>query len=213
MPPVGTFIFTFDEPTMLDDINLLDVDSNETATITLFDASGNIISEVVTNGAGDSQHQTIELSQTGVSRLDVTFSASGAITDIQFCRDGHPIEAAPTKFFTVDAQTDQGFHYDQSGNLTDNFDLQSSAVARGVTTTPEGDPVWVLKSNEHVYVYDRVNDSYLGSWDAIGPGWGRGIATNGDDIWIVDANTDRYSITKVVLTGPAVRIKRPVRST
>ena len=85
----GTLIFDFDNPVMLDDIGLLDIDSNETTVIRLFDADGELIAQHDVNGAGDSTAQTVDLSATQVSRLEVEFEASGAITFVEFGRDGH----------------------------------------------------------------------------------------------------------------------------
>ncbi len=186
----GTLIFRFDNPVMLDEIGLLDIDSAQ-ATLRLFDTGGNLIQSRAVAGAGDNSYQTVALDALGVARLEVEFTGSGAITDLVFCRTGHVIEPPPTKFITVDGGNDRGYEYDASFGQQGEFELAGGAVARGVTTTAAGNPVWVVKSNEWVSVYDRANDTLLGQWDAQGPEWARGIATDGTDIWIVDALHDR----------------------
>ena len=197
----GTLIFTFDSPVMLDEIGLLDVDNRE-ATLRLLDANGQVILTRVVDGAGNNSHQTIALDATDVSRLEVILTGSGAVTDLVFCRDGensnHEGVVEPvtpkTKFYTVDGANDSGFQYDASGANLGSFDLVDGAIARGVTTTVTGNPVWVVKSNEWVYVYDRTDDSFLGKWDAVGPTVAQGIATNGTDFWIVDDQRDRVYV-------------------
>ena len=56
-----------------------------------------------------------------------------------------------------------------------------------------GNRVWVVDANHKVYVYDP-SGSLLGSWTAgtlANTATVEGIATNGTDVWIVDANTDK----------------------
>ena len=197
----GTLIFTFDSPVMLDEIGLLDVDTRE-ATLRLLDSSGQVILTKQVDGKGNNSHQTVALDATGVSRLEVVLSGSGAVTDLVFCRvdenGNHEGDVEPvtpqTKFYTVDGISDSGFQYDAAGANLGSFDLVDGAIARGVTTTVTGNPVWVVKSNEWVYVYDRTDDSFLGKWDAVGPSVAQGIATNGTDFWIVDDQKDRVYV-------------------
>ena len=133
----GTLIFTFDNPVMLDEIGLLDID-NADATLLLYDSNGDLIQSTNVSGEGNNSYQTVALDALGVSRLEVVFEGSGAITDLVFCRDGHTIDPPPTKFFTVDGQNDSGFEYSASGEQLEEFDLVGGAVARGVTTTASG---------------------------------------------------------------------------
>ncbi|GAB5443698.1 MAG: hypothetical protein Fues2KO_40470 [Fuerstiella sp.] len=83
----GKLIFTFDEPTSVDEIGLLDVDSGRNS-VYLYDATGSLIRRVNIPRRGDNSHQVHELNETGVSRLEVEFDGSGAVTDLVFCRDG-----------------------------------------------------------------------------------------------------------------------------
>ena len=63
----------------------------------------------------------------------------------------------------------------------------------GAASTAAGDKVWVADANKYVYVYN-TSGGLLGSWSA-GMIQGKvdvqGIATNGTDIWIVDAKSDK----------------------
>ncbi len=84
----GTFIFTFENPVMVDDLRVLDIEQPETVHFRWFDALGDLIADQTLSGVhGSNGHQTAVLNARGVSRLEVEFSGSGAITDIVFCRD------------------------------------------------------------------------------------------------------------------------------
>lgn len=83
----GTIVLDFDRAVMLDEIGLLDVDVHETTTIRLFDAKNRLIKEVSVNGRGDNQQTAVDLSADHVSRMEVTLSGSGALTNVTFCRD------------------------------------------------------------------------------------------------------------------------------
>ncbi|APZ93100.1 putative Ig domain-containing protein [Fuerstiella marisgermanici] len=85
----GRLILTFDTPTAIDEIGLLDVDSGRN-TIYLYDAAGRRISKVNIPRRGDNSHQVLALNAEGVSRLELVLCGSGAITDLIFDRDGTP---------------------------------------------------------------------------------------------------------------------------
>ena len=115
-------------------------------------------------------------------------------------------DIAATKFFVVDDKADQTFEYDAVGSAlsgeTWNLD-GANAAARGAVSV-DGSTMWVVDSGKKVYVYDG-DGALQGSWSAKGglktP---QGIASDGTDVWIVDAFGDkalRYS-------GGASRISR-----
>ena len=76
----------------------------------------------------------------------------------------------------------------------EDYSLNGGNTApRGAAGTVAGDKVWVVDVSRKVYVYDTAGGP-LGSWT---PGTlasnavVEGIATNGTDVWIVDAKQDR----------------------
>ena len=101
----------------------------------------------------------------------------------------------PTKFYVVnDGSSDRTFEYVANGTATQDSALSSANTApRGAVSTAAGDKVWVVDANRQVYVYD-ANGRLLGSWIAgtlASNATVEGIATNGTDVWIVDARSDR----------------------
>ena len=100
-----------------------------------------------------------------------------------------------TKFYVVDdASVNRTFEYAADSSAVENYTLNSgNAAPRGAASTVAGDKVWVVDANKNVYVY---NDSgvLLGSWTAgslASKATVEGIATNGTDVWLVDAGQDR----------------------
>ena len=100
-----------------------------------------------------------------------------------------------TKFYVVDdASINRTFEYAADSSAVENYTLNSgNAAPRGAASTVAGDKVWVVDANKNVYVY---NDSgvLLGSWTAgslASKATVEGIATNGTDVWLVDAGQDR----------------------
>jgi len=79
----GTFIFTFDSPVTVNQVNMLDIDGNEPGgTLTTYDAAGNVISTRPLQGLSDNSFQEILLGDSDVSRMEVDLISSGAITDL-----------------------------------------------------------------------------------------------------------------------------------
>lgn len=88
----GTLIFDFDRPVMIDEVGLLDIDTNETTKIRLFDSKGKLIKTVDARGRGDNRQQAIDLSADNVSRMEIDLDRSGAVTNVTFSREGHLID-------------------------------------------------------------------------------------------------------------------------
>lgn len=100
-----------------------------------------------------------------------------------------------TKFFVVDSGTSAKTYQYGSGGTSEEISPQASGdtAPRGVATTSAGKTVWVADANQTVYVYSN-HGVLLGSWVAGGlspTAQVEGIATNGTDIWIVDAKQDK----------------------
>ncbi len=84
----GTLIFTFAHPVRIDQIGILDIDEGMAGKIRAFDAGGAMIgSTAMANNLGNNSVQTVTLGVAGVSRLEVLFPGSGAVTNIEFCVD------------------------------------------------------------------------------------------------------------------------------
>ncbi len=104
-------------------------------------------------------------------------------------------ETPPTKFFVVDdASTNKTFEYAAKGTALENYSLVSgNSLPRGAASTAAGNKIWVVDANKKVYVYNDAG-LLLGSWSAgslAGNASIEGIATNGIDVWLVDARQDR----------------------
>ena len=118
--------------------------------------------------------------------------------------------ANDTKFYVVnDAQPNRTYEYDANGTGVENYALNSGNTApRGAASTAAGDKVWVVDANKKVYVYN-TSGGLLGSWTAgslASNATVEGIATNGTDVWIVDAKQDKvFSTPAPPAASPAAR--------
>jgi hypothetical protein len=68
-----------------------------------------------------------------------------------------------------------------------------NTAPRGAASNANGDTVWVVDANKKVYIYNPAG-GLLGSWSAGSlPANAdvQGIATNGTDVWIIDAKGDK----------------------
>ena len=136
-------------------------------------------------------------------------STSNGLTDTgqAYIVYGKPSPPA-TKFYVVnDASTDRTYEYTAAGSAVENYALNSGNTApRGAASTAAGDKVWVVDANKKVYVYN-TSGGLLGSWTAgslASNATVEGIATNGTDVWIVDAKQDkvfRYTSAASRLSG------------
>lgn len=153
----------------------------QTVTVTGVDDSifdGNIAYTVVVAAAtsSDSLYNGINPADVSLTNLD---------------NDSPP----PSKFYVVnDATQNQTYEYDANGAAVENYLLNSgNAAPRGAAMTAAGDKVWVVDANRNVYVYN-TSGGLLGSWAAgtmASNATVQGIATDGTNIWIVDARADR----------------------
>jgi sugar lactone lactonase YvrE len=99
-----------------------------------------------------------------------------------------------TKFFVANGGTSATYEYG-SGGTSEEITPESSTdtAPRGVATTAAGDRVWVVDANKNVYVYTN-HGVLLGSWSAGGlnpTAQVEGVATNGTDVWLLDAKQDK----------------------
>jgi hypothetical protein len=93
-----------------------------------------------------------------------------------------------------DGAPDQSYEYDATGAPVENYTINVANTApRGIATTAAADKVWVVDRNKTVYVYNN-SGSQLGSWVAgsmANNATVEGIATDGTNVWLVDARADR----------------------
>ena len=93
------------------------------------------------------------------------------------------------KFHVVDNKADSDFRYTKSGKGESGSGLKNgNSDPRGVASNPTGNLIWVVDKDKHVYVYDYQGTNFIGEWKAKGISKNKvqGIATDGEDIWIVD---------------------------
>lgn len=103
----------------------------------------------------------------------------------------------PPKFFVVDSDPFAGstiHRYEPDFTpISSSLNDVANRSSRGIATTAAGQRLWVIDTNQNVYVYTSAG-VLEGSWRAAGMPWNalpEGIATDGTNIWIVDNRSDR----------------------
>ncbi len=174
-------------------------------------------------GGANSQSITVSISGDNLSEWNERFYVSltqlsgdallaDATGQVTILNDDTP----PTKFYVVDdASANRTYEYRADGNFVENYALDGGNKApRGAASTAAGDKVWVVDANKKVYVYDD-SGKLLGSWSAgslANNASIEGIATDGTDVWLVDARQDRvyqYEGAAVLLANPPGRTSVP----
>jgi hypothetical protein len=127
--------------------------------------------------------------------VNLSSPVGGVIVDNQGVGTIIDNDAPTTKFYVVDdASQNRTFEYTTPGGLVESYNVASgNSAPRGAASNVAGDKVWVVDANRNVYVYN-VSGGLVGSWTArtlAGNATVEGIATNGTDVWIVDARGDR----------------------
>src|SRR5262249_30464545 len=104
---------------------------------------------------------------------------------------GPPPQTSPpgnTRFFVVDPDADAAYRYAASGAGTGSFAVDTAVPnARGAASNAAGDTVWVIDGTTHQVAVQGPDGSVRGFWQALGLTSPQGIATDNQDIWIVDA--------------------------
>ena len=97
----------------------------------------------------------------------------------------------PTKFYVVDGTTPAVYEYAEDGLPLGNYNNdQGNFQLRGVTADATGSRIWYIHKSG-VVLTDDSDGNRIGLWIADDISKPEGIATNGQDIWIVDKSTDR----------------------
>jgi len=183
------------------------------------DRDGDGIAEAIlaTQGPGGTTRQIRKFNITSVSPLQVSAAAVVPgiypgpyfIATLMNLSPALPLTGMlPTKFYVVnDAVANQTFEYTSNGSPVENYALNGgNSAPRGAAATIAANKVWVVDANRRVYVYN-TSGGLLGSWTAgtlPSNATVEGIATNGTDIWIVDATSDKvfkYSNAASRLSG------------
>lgn len=153
-------------------------------------APGEVSKTVVVTTLGDTLYEGNETFTVNLSN-----PVGGVIVDGQGVGTIIDNDPQPTKFYVVDdASANKTFEYGASGSAVENYGLNTgNAAPRGAASTVAGNKVWVVDANRKVFVYD-TSGGLLGSWTAgtlANNAQPEGIATNGTDVWIVDAKSDK----------------------
>jgi hypothetical protein len=127
--------------------------------------------------------------------VNLSNPVGGAIVDGQGVGTIVDDDPQPTKFYVVDdASANRTYEYGAAGNSVENYSLNSgNSAPRGAASTAAGERVWVVDGSRKVFVYDDAG-GLVGSWTAgslASSADEQGIATNGTDVWIVDAKSDK----------------------
>ena len=115
--------------------------------------------------------------------------------------------AGPTKFFVVDAAADASFRYDPAGNPLGSFAVHAARDPRGIAANAAGDTLWIIDGQSHQVIVQGPDGSVRGSWLAHGLSNPQDIATDGRDLWIVDAASGqvlRYVGAAALTAGSAL---------
>ncbi|MEP0548519.1 MAG: hypothetical protein ABJF88_16400, partial [Rhodothermales bacterium] len=81
----GTMVFEFAQSVDVQQVNLLDIDTNEAATVRAYGPGGALITTVNAINRGNNSFQSVIVNAEGVRRLEVEFSSSGALAGLVFC--------------------------------------------------------------------------------------------------------------------------------
>ncbi len=101
------------------------------------------------------------------------------------------LDVLETKFFVADASADATFEYAADGSSVENYGLAGgNSTPRGATADSTGSTVWVVDNDDSIYLYD-ADGTPLGNWESSDSSRPQGIATDDNDIWIVDSRRDK----------------------
>lgn len=101
----GTIIFTFDNPSDLHDIKLLDIEESG-GTIDLFDADGALVKSIAIPAEGNNSIQTILLDAEDIAEMVVTLAGSGAVDDLCFKPGEEPLPGSLSGRYFCDVDAD-----------------------------------------------------------------------------------------------------------
>jgi len=84
----GTITFTFDEPTPVDEVHILDIEETGSKVKAYNAVSGGTkLAEVYMQIYGDNSFQVVPVNASGVRRLEIFFKGSGGVAAVVFCSE------------------------------------------------------------------------------------------------------------------------------
>ena len=142
----GTIEFTFDQPTFVDEMRVVDIDYGESVIFRLFDDQNNLITLIDGGDTGNGGQKIVQLDTDGVSRMEVELSGSGGLDLFAFSQtvteQGQP-GASDSATVTVKVQ---GINDLEDGDEAETVNEDSGVTTFAIdalenTTDPEaGDP-------------------------------------------------------------------------
>ena len=87
----GVIVFNFEQAVAVMSVVLVDIDGDEAATIRLYNSSG-ILATIPAQSLGNNSIQTLDGGgHTGVHRMEIELSSSGAVGEIEYILDTTPV--------------------------------------------------------------------------------------------------------------------------
>ena len=133
----GTITFDFDNPSLVESIELLDIEESG-GKITALDINGNVLKTVSIPARGDNSAQTIDIDTDGVASLVISLKGSGAVNDLCF-KPGDPAplgSLSGTYFCDDDNDGVQGINDPGIEGVTVEL-LDANGNGTGITTTTD----------------------------------------------------------------------------
>lgn len=121
----------------------------------------------------------------GASNYTGSLSATASVT---------PAANGKAEFFVVDPAAADTFRYGSSGGSVGPGSFPQDPAAlnpRGVVANSTGTTLWTIDGTTHDVVVQKADGTVQGTWLANGLQSPQGIASNGTDLWIVDAGSKK----------------------
>jgi uncharacterized repeat protein (TIGR01451 family) len=123
----GTITFNWDTPVRVNQIGVLDVDTyDDGTTVTTYDVAGNVIDSYELQTQGDNSFQILSMDDIDVSRMEVFFSGSSAITEIDF----------DNSYQNIGTVTVEGLSDSDPSSYFNTFVGPKDPAPQGETSTP-----------------------------------------------------------------------------
>ncbi len=132
----GTLTFTFGSPVRVDHVGLLDMEEPG-SSLRAYDANGTLLADVPVPVLGDNSFQLVPVNKLNVSKLEVVFAASGAVTSVVYCEG----TGAIGDYVWNDVNGDGVQDASESGipGVTVNLLGRTGEVIATTTTGPDGE--------------------------------------------------------------------------